>query len=107
MVDTLSSPDNTGRIGQASREVKGGLLEEPDVLSGAELYLEHGDQNEIAKELKRKRDKDGNLIGWKHSNPVLDSHIFVIELSEGDQHVIGYNILADSLYSQMTQKENS
>jgi len=99
MVETLSSPDNTGSIGQGNIKVERGFVEEPYVLSGVELYLEHGDQNGKLTVLKWKTDKDG--IGWKH-----DSHIYAIELPEGDQNVLGYNILSDSLYSQLTQKEN-
>ena len=45
MVETLSSPDNTGPIVQGNIKVERGFVEEPYVLSGVELYLEHGDQN--------------------------------------------------------------
>ena len=56
-----------------NKEVRGSLIEGPDTLIGVEVYLAHGDRNEIAKVITCKRINDGNFIGWKQSNPALDS----------------------------------
>ncbi len=44
----------------------------PDEWHGAQLYLPHDDRTEIAKVIGRKRNLDGNFIGRKNSNPILD-----------------------------------
>jgi len=58
--------------------VKWDLVEGPETLIVTEVYLAHGDPNEIAKVIRLKWDNDRYLIGQKHINPVLYSHIFVI-----------------------------
>ena len=65
--------------------------------------VSHGDRTEIAKVLGRKRNADGNFEGQKHSNPILDSLIFVVEFPDGEQKDIGYNILAEHLHFQMDE----
>jgi pyruvate/2-oxoacid:ferredoxin oxidoreductase beta subunit len=81
--------------------VKEDLVEGPETLIGAEVYLAHGDQNEIAKIIKLKWDNDRNLIGQKHINPVIYSRTFIIFFPDGDQDDIGHNVLAESIYSQI------
>ena len=71
-----------------------------------EVYLSHGDSTEIAKVLGRKRNADGNFVGWRHANPILDSRVFVVEFPDGEQKDIGYNILAEHLHSQMDYRGN-
>ena len=73
---------------------------------GMEVYLSHRDRTEIAKVLGRKRNADGNFVGRKHSNPILDSRVFVVEFPDGEQKDIGYNILAEHLHSQMDDEGN-
>ena len=45
-------------------------------------------------------------MGRKHSNPILDSRVFVVEFPDGEQKDIGYNILAEHLHSQMDDEGN-
>ena len=78
----------------------------PDELTGMEVYLSHGDRTEIAKVLGRKRNTEGNFVGRKHSNPILDSRVFTVEFPDGEQKDIGYNILAEHLHSQMDDEGN-
>ena len=78
----------------------------PNELMGMEVYLSHGDHTELAKVLGRKRNADGNFVGQKHSNPILDSRVFVVEFPDGEQKDIGYNILAEHLHSQMDNEGN-
>ena len=77
-----------------------------DEMHGAEMYLPHGDRTEIAKVLGRKRDNDGNFIGRKHQNPILDSRVYVVEFSDGDQQEISFNVLAEHLFSQVDEEGN-
>jgi len=78
----------------------------PDELHGAQLYLPHGDRTEIAKIIGRKRNLDGNFVGRKHSNPMLDSRIYVVEFPDGEQHDISFNTLAEHLYAQVDEEGN-
>ena len=50
----------------------------PNELTGMEVYLSHGDRTEIAEVLGQKRNADGNFVGQKHSNPILDSCVFLL-----------------------------
>ena len=54
-------------------------------LEGASIMLPHGDRNEIAKVIGRKRDAEGNFIGRAHKNPILDSRIFTVRFPDGDE----------------------
>jgi hypothetical protein len=47
----------------------------PDELVNTHVLLLHGDDHELAKVIGYKRNLDSNFIGWKHSNPTLDSRI--------------------------------
>ncbi|MGH3054924.1 MAG: hypothetical protein ACRDL7_08105, partial [Gaiellaceae bacterium] len=44
-----------------------------DPTLNAEVILPRGDRNELAKIVERKRNSNGNLVGWKHQLPQLDS----------------------------------
>jgi hypothetical protein len=78
----------------------------PKPLLHAEVYLDHGDRQEIAKVIGRKRNADGNYIGRKNQNPILDSRVFIAEFPDGDQRDITYNLLAEHLFSQVDSEGN-
>jgi len=63
MVEPLTTtPNEMETMDKQSKEVQGSLIEGPDTLIGAEVYLAHGDRNEIAKDIKHKKYNDGNFI---------------------------------------------
>jgi hypothetical protein len=78
----------------------------PEPLRNAQVYLAHGDRYEIAKVIGRKRDSDGLFVGRKHSNPSLDSRIFVAEFPDGKQKDVAYNLIAEHLFSQIDSECN-
>ena len=49
----------------------------------------------------RKRDADGNLIGKSHSNPMLDTSIYKVEMDTGETEAYSANIIAEHIYSQV------
>ncbi len=61
---------------------------------------------EIAKVLGRKQDYDGFFIGREHNNPILDYHVVIVELPDGETLDVAYNILAEHLYSQVDDEGN-
>lgn len=91
-----NDPDDT-----ANDKIRG-----PDLFLNAEVFLPHGDRNEIAKVIGRKRDNDGNYIGRKHNNPRLDSRIFTVRFPDGEEKDISYNLLAEYLFSQVDSEGN-
>ena len=66
----------------------------PNKFANAEVYLAKGDCNKIAKVLGCKRNSERLNIGRKHANPKLDSRNFTVELQDGEQQDIGWNILS-------------
>jgi hypothetical protein len=78
----------------------------PDMLVGAEIFLPHGDRNEIAKVMGRKRNSDGLYIGHKHQNPILDSRVFAVKFPDGDERDVSYNTIAEHLFSQVDEEGN-
>jgi len=78
MVEPLTTtPYDKETLDQQNKEVRGNLVEGSDTLIGAEIYLAHGDRNEIAKVIKRKRDKNQfrlfcNIINHRMSKGVVD-----------------------------------
>ena len=65
------------------------------------MFVPHRDQSEIAMVKDHKHNADGLLIGRKHCNPMLDSHIYIIEFPYGETHDVSYNTLAEHLFSQV------
>ena len=78
----------------------------PDMLVGAEIFLPHGDRNEIAKVVGRKRNNDGLYVGRAHNNPILDSRVFTVRFTDGDETDIAYNVIAEHLFSQVDEEGN-
>jgi hypothetical protein len=105
MVEPLFPNPNTD---QATLELPSNIdsVPGPNELANAQIYLPHGDRHEIAKVLGRKRDIDGNFVGCRHRNPILDSRIFTVEFPDGDQQDIAYNVLTKHLYSQVETEGN-
>jgi hypothetical protein len=78
----------------------------PDSLVGAEIFLPHGDRNEIARVMWRKRNSDGLYIGRAHRNPMLDSRVFTVEFPDGDQQDLGLNIIVSTQFTNIEQIRN-
>ena len=96
---------NKGEI-EGSNDKVNDSIRGPDLFQNAEIFLPHGDRNEIAKVIGRKRDSDGNYIGRAHTNPRLDSRIFTVRFPDGDEKDITYNLLAEHLFSQVDAEGN-
>ena len=87
-------------------ETKNDKVRGPDLFQNAEIYLPHGDRNEIAKVIGQKRDNDGNYVGRAHKQPMLDSRIFTVRFPDGEEKDIAYNMLAEHLFSQVDSEGN-
>jgi hypothetical protein len=95
------SPEESGdlEVEALNEEVTSYATPNDMLFINAEVMLSNGDRMEMAKVIGRKRDNDGNYVGRRHTNPILDSRLFTVEFNSGEQKDIAYNILAEQLLS--------
>ena len=98
--------DDSGSVNSDENEEKDDVVGGPTPFDGAEVYIPHGDRNEIAKVLGRKRSADGTYVGKANTNPMLDSRVFTIRFPDGDERDVSYNTIAEHLYSQVDEEGN-
>ena len=69
-----------------------------DQYIGSNVSLPLGDGFKTDKVTSRKRNTDGKVMGTAHSNPILDSREYTVELPDGveDEHFA--NIIAEIMY---------
>jgi hypothetical protein len=72
-----------------------------DKYLGAETLLSSGDLMLHGIMKTRKRDADGDPIGKTNYNPLLDTHLYDVELSDGNIKEYAANVIAESIYSQV------
>ena len=72
-----------------------------DQYLGAELLLPQGDEMVTGGVVKRARGQDGNPIGLRNQNPLLDTREYVVEFSDGSTAEYTANIIAENLFSQV------
>jgi hypothetical protein len=75
-----------------------------DQYIGAELHLPHGDEMVHARVIKRARGEDGNPIGKRNQNPILDTREYEVEMPDGSTAAYTANVIAENLYSQIDSK---
>ena len=73
----------------------------------AEVLLPNMGEMTKAKVVGRKRDADGNPIGLRHANPLLDTRQYEVEFADGATDVFTANLIAENLYSQVDEEGNS
>ena len=71
-----------------------------DRLLGAEVILSNGDRLERANVTKRLKDSEGNPIGRKHANPILDTSQYEVTFSSGAVREYAANVIAENLIAQ-------
>jgi hypothetical protein len=73
----------------------------------AEVLLPNMGTMTKAKVTGRKRDADGNPVGRRNANPILDSREYEVEFPDGATDVFTANIIAENLYSQVDAEGHS
>jgi hypothetical protein len=53
----------------------------------------------------RARGNDGNAIGRKHSNPLMDTRIYDCELGDGTVYRYSENVIVENIFSQCDNEE--
>jgi hypothetical protein len=64
-----------------------------DKYIGTEFFVNDNGEYVPAKVLKRARGNDGNAIGKKHMNPLMDTRVYDCELGDGTCSFNRYNVV--------------
>jgi hypothetical protein len=56
--------------------------------------------------VRRKRDADGNLIGWSNANPILDSRLYEVEFANGEVAKLTANVIVEAMFAQCDEDGN-
>ena len=75
--------------------------EELDEYINAELMVSQGGERMKARVIKRQRDMADNLIGKRHSNPILDTREYLVEFADGSSDTLATNVIAENMYAQV------
>jgi hypothetical protein len=65
------------------------------------VLLPRGDSQERAVLKRRTKDDDGNPVGKRDANPILDTREYEVEFPDGSIDVYTANTLAEAMYSQV------
>ena len=75
-----------------------------DTLLNAELMLPHGDQMIHGRVVKRAKDKEGQPIGKRNDNPLLDSREYEVKMPDGSTGQYTANVIAENIFLQVDEK---
>ena len=81
---------------EADEETPGTL----DTYLAAQVLVPWEGEMVRAKVIGRKRDHDGNPIGTRHSNPIMDTRKYTLELPNGELTNYTANLIAEHMYAQ-------
>lgn len=73
----------------------------------AEVLLPNMGEMTKARVVGRKRDADGNPVGLRNANPLLDTRQYEVEFADGATDVFTANLIAENIYSQVDAEGNS
>jgi len=72
-----------------------------DNMINAEIMIPKGDGTIVGKVIKRAKGEDGNSIGLRNSNPLLDTREYEVLMPDGATVSYTANVIAENLYSQV------
>ena len=72
-----------------------------DTYVNTELQLPNGDHMENARVVKRHKNHDGQYIGRRHDNPILDTRVYDVEFNDGSVKQYSANVIAENMFSQV------
>jgi hypothetical protein len=73
----------------------------------AEVLLPNMGSMTKAKVVARKRDADGNPVGTRNANPILDTREYEVLFPDGATDTFTANIIAENMYSQVDEEGRS
>jgi Reverse transcriptase (RNA-dependent DNA polymerase) len=75
-----------------------------DTYISAKVMLPKGDTSWQARVLGRAKDDNGNPIGKRHQNPILDTREYEVQLPDGSIDILSANAIAEAMYSQVDEQ---
>ena len=72
-----------------------------DILISSEVLLPQGEEQQLAKVLRRSVDQDGQVVGQRHKNPLLNTLMYDIEIPNVNVRKYAANIIAVNLLAQV------
>ncbi len=78
--------------------------ESVDEYISASVLLPRGEDVVRAKVVGRTHGRDGNPLGVRHSNPILDTREYQVEFPDGSTATYTANVIAENLYSQVDEE---
>jgi hypothetical protein len=67
----------------------------------AQVVLPYKDIATTGTVIARKKDRNGNVVGKSHPNPVLDTRVMEVQFPDGNVQEFAANVIAEHLYSQV------
>ena len=71
-----------------------------DQYLGAEFLINSNGETAMATVTKRAKDNEGNAIGKRNSNPLLDTREYECTMEDGSVYRYNANVIAENIYSQ-------
>ena len=96
--------DDIGPLGSDLREADEFTPEAMDEYIAASVLLPRGEDVVRAKVVGRKHGRDGNPVGVRHTNPVLDTREYQVEFPDGSTATYAANVIAENLYAQVDEE---
>jgi hypothetical protein len=88
-----------------------GFIPDVDNVDGYDEYIRAelmfdfmGDDAARGRVIKRAKGEDRQPLGTCNSNPILDTRMYTVQLSDGSHHELSANIIAKNLYSQVNEQ---
>merc|ERR1712110_155262 len=72
-----------------------------DTLINAEIMLPQGEEQVLAKVLRRSVDENGRVIGQFNENPILNTLVYECELPDGTIKEYAANVIAEQILDQV------
>jgi hypothetical protein len=72
-----------------------------DEYVGAQMMVPQADGRIQGRITKRAKDENGNPIGRRHNNPIMDTRVYEVEFSDGTTDEFHANVIAENLFSQV------
>ena len=71
------------------------------ILVSAEVLLPHGEEQVMAKVLRKSVDENGQVIGAHNDNPLLNTLVYDVEFPDGDVKKYAANLISENVLSQV------
>ena len=63
------------------------------------MLIPKGDQSVLGTVIGRKRDSEGNPVGIRNANPILDTREYDVMLPDGSTVAYNLNTIVENMYS--------